>query len=171
MRSCKTCGTEKPLSDYYAHERYRGGRKPTCKACEIASQAEYQRRPEVRDRRNEWSRQNRVRTPEELLRQRLWSWYRLTIEGYEALLASQSARCAICKTDEPGGRGRWHVDHDHACCSGSRSCGECVRGLLCSRCNPLLGMARDDTRTLRAAIAYLDNDNAAMSAMGAIGEG
>jgi hypothetical protein len=31
-----------------------------------------------------------------------------------------------------------------------------VRGLLCSRCNPMIGYAQHDVAVLRAAISYLD---------------
>ncbi|MFY1687280.1 endonuclease domain-containing protein [Plantactinospora sp. WMMB782] len=85
---------------------------------------------------------DRVRA--ERLKQRrdnLAARYSITIEQYAALLAHQGYVCAFCQ----GAKGRngkaLHVDHDHACCPypegrGSlRSCGRCVRGLLCSRCN------------------------------------
>jgi hypothetical protein len=73
--------------------------------------------------------------------------YGLTVEQYEALLERQAGRCAICRTDEPGGRGNWHVDHCHE--------SNAVRGLLCATCNVGLGMFRDDPTRLAAAIAYL----------------
>jgi len=73
--------------------------------------------------------------------------YGVTPEQYAALLARQEGRCAICQTDQPGGKGSWHVDHDHA--TGG------VRGLLCSQCNLMLGHARDDPARLRAALEYL----------------
>jgi hypothetical protein len=33
------------------------------------------------------------------------------------------------------------TDHDHECCPGRRSCGHCVRGVVCATCNSLLTVA------------------------------
>jgi len=62
------------------------------------------------------------------------------------------ATCAIChKTGLLG------LDHDHACCPGSKqTCGKCFRGLLCNRCNGLLGFASDDPVLLRKMADYLE---------------
>jgi hypothetical protein len=82
--------------------------------------------------------------------------YKLTPDDFDALMARQGGGCAICGA-KPGPGARLHVDHDHLCCPGrGRSCGKCVRGLLCVDCNVMIGLAKDDTSTLRAAIAYLD---------------
>src|ERR1019366_1513082 len=81
----------------------------------------------------------------------------MTIEDYDRLFEAQGGRCATCGTDRPGGRSatRFHVDHDHACCSGaSAACGKCVRGLLCNKCNHALGLARDDPVILRSLAEY-----------------
>lgn len=73
-----------------------------------------------------------------------------------ALLAQQGGTCAVCGTESAGTKsGAWHVDHDHTCCPGRTTCGECIRGLLCNRCNVMLGMALDNPETLAAAITYL----------------
>jgi hypothetical protein len=81
--------------------------------------------------------------------------YKLTPDDYDALLAKQGGGCAICGS-KPDGKVRLHVDHDHACCPDKKtSCGECVRGLLCHRCNPMLGLANDNQATLHKAIVYL----------------
>lgn len=85
--------------------------------------------------------------------------FSLSIEYYERILQLQDGLCAICGTDRPGGKSEWHVDHDHSCCPGKRSCGKCVRGLLCLQCNHLLGNAKDDVSILMAAAHYLKGGN------------
>lgn len=76
-------------------------------------------------------------------------------DDIRTLFASQADRCAICKSDDPRARG-WHIDHDHSCCpENGRSCGKCVRAILCGRCNVGLGMFGDDPTTLLAAANYL----------------
>lgn len=84
----------------------------------------------------------------------LKSRYGITSERYVAMLAEQGGRCAICKGES--GQRAFHVDHDHACCSGGKSCGACVRALLCGRCNVGIGQFRESPELLRAAIAYLE---------------
>lgn len=62
--------------------------------------------------------------------------------------------CQICGKSEPTEAG-WQVDHDHSCCPGAFTCGRCVRGLLCARCNLLIGKAQDNPGILLAAAEYL----------------
>lgn len=62
-------------------------------------------------------------------------------------------RCDIC--DSPPDLRSLHVDHDHKCCPGSGSCGDCVRGLLCGDCNLSIGKLGDNPDTLERAAAYL----------------
>lgn len=82
--------------------------------------------------------------------------YSITPEEFEAMLDSQGGVCAVCGTDSPGGRGNFHVDHDHECCPGTaNSCGQCIRGLLCHACNIMLGNAGDSAERLLAGAAYL----------------
>lgn len=54
------------------------------------------------------------------------------------LIAGEALACEICR--RPFGE-RWSratIDHDHRCCGGKRSCGSCVRGILCTTCNTAL---------------------------------
>jgi len=62
---------------------------------------------------------------------RLWDNYKLTIEQYDAILQYQGGVCYACLQSEPVKGRRLAVDHHHST--------GLVRGLLCSRCNPVLG--------------------------------
>jgi hypothetical protein len=81
--------------------------------------------------------------------------YGIDADQYRALLELQDGKCAIC-FDCPENRAL-SVDHNHDCCPGSTSCGKCVRRLLCSRCNSMLGMAQDNASLLLLASQYLDD--------------
>lgn len=75
--------------------------------------------------------------------------YGITVEQYDEMLAKQGGCCAICG-DLPGSTKRkFHVDHDHQ--TGR------VRGILCMRCNLVLGYAKETPAVLSAAILYLEN--------------
>ena len=82
--------------------------------------------------------------------------YGITLNRYEQLLGEQGGACRICGKANRNGD-RLSVDHDHACCPGRKSCGACVRGLLCHACNQGLGKFVDSPLLLRAAAAYLES--------------
>jgi hypothetical protein len=78
--------------------------------------------------------------------------YGITLDEYDRMVEERGGRCDICgQVPEK----RLHVDHDHSCCPGRNSCGNCIRGLLCSRCSLTLGAFHDDIELLRSAIIYL----------------
>lgn len=115
--TCVACG-ERPQSS-------KGGGKyrPTCRSCHTG-------RFGISERR---------KTPAE----RRLARYGISPEEYEARLADQDGRCAICTevTAPPD------VDHCHA--TGR------VRGLLCRRCNLALGKFKDDPAIIERALDYL----------------
>lgn len=57
--------------------------------------------------------------------------HHLPWDTYLGLLAGG---CGVC-----GRRDKIRIDHDHSCCPGGRSCGKCIRGLLCDFHNMLAG--------------------------------
>jgi len=78
--------------------------------------------------------------------------YGLSEERLKEMLEEQKGLCAICQVAMTTP----NIDHDHACCPKNESCGDCVRGLLCSRCNKGLGNFLDNPQLLLAAVSYLN---------------
>lgn len=73
--------------------------------------------------------------------------YGLESEDILTLLESQQNKCPICLEDLI----KFNIDHDHK--TGA------VRGILCHKCNPGLGLFDDHIETLKRAIRYLEGTN------------
>jgi len=148
---CKECRKTSSLKSH------RGGkRKPKCtlEGCDTPNYAgnlckmhyERQRRTGSPTLKN-YGREKYNNQPYEKVRaNHLRLRYGITIEQYEEMAKNG---CEIC-----GRRGfKWkklHVDHDHNCCPVPRypngatmyhkTCGKCIRGILCDRCNGTVGL-------------------------------
>ena len=96
---------------------------------------------------------------------KLKSRYNISLEIYENLMILQEHKCAICKKpfieNESDLNGfaiqleSPRIDHNHNCCGNGSSCGQCVRGLLCGRCNIGIAHFNDDILILQNAINYI----------------
>lgn len=106
---------------------------------------------ELRKRNNEIKKRQFAENPERHRWAGIYKKYKLTKQMYLDLLEQQGGTCAICKN--PPKKNWLAVDHNHACCPGIKSCGNCVRGLLCGSCNSFLGRVKENPITL---IAYLE---------------
>jgi hypothetical protein len=169
-KRCNACGQIKSIDEFWVRKsgKDKGYALSYCKACGTAQMRErYRQDPE---RMRERSRIYRDTHPDfaERNRQQSRQWasanrekiqasgrqYRcgITPAEYERMLEEQKGICAIC------GKGvTLHIDHDHACCPSDkkRTCGRCIRGLLCGACNQGLGFFKDNPDLLLAAIDYL----------------
>lgn len=82
--------------------------------------------------------------------------YAFTAERYAELLAEQGGVCAICGMS-PSDSSPLQIDHDHGCCKRqNKSCGRCVRGLLCKLCNTGIALLCERPEILLRAIEYLN---------------
>lgn len=126
-RVCTRCGITKPSTEFYPSDRL------SCKECCKAKGQEWRKRnPEGYKRQKENAALRRM-------------GFNRTM--YDAMLLKQIGCCAICSKPAPQGK-RLVIDHCH-------TAGK-VRGLLCSRCNLMIGLAKDSAKILRSAARYLE---------------
>jgi hypothetical protein len=84
--------------------------------------------------------------------------YKMTLDTF---LKRSANGCEICGNKPER---NLHVDHDHNCCNGRKSCGKCVRGIICNRCNTAVdkmedGLMRADYPEYEAIKQYLEEYN------------
>lgn len=144
-RVCPTCGSEK---SYYADE-CRACAKQRARTAAACIECGAERASRQKGQRCWPCHRARIQQRAEVK----LGMYGLTRAERRTLEEAQGHACAICGRPESalhqsGSRRRLCVDHDHA--TGA------VRGLLCSRCNLVLGRMGDDSDLLRRAADYLD---------------
>lgn len=143
-RVCSTCKKETSVSDFTRDPRRKSGYASQCKPCKrLYDNARYKaNRLNIRQRQREYNLERN---------------YGMSQADYEALLVKQGGCCAICGAGsgwihrQSGKPKRLAVDHDHK--TGR------VRGLLCDRCNTILGKAEDSPDLLIKASDYLMHPN------------
>jgi hypothetical protein len=133
-KACSQCDTCKPLDEFRA-------RASECNQCNRSRQSEsYHRRPDSH---------HRARVAQ------LWSLYRLREEDYLRMKADQSNLCPVCGDELPADLSAI-VDHDHNCCPETKTCGVCVRALLHTRCNTLVGYVEKQPAHVQRALSYIE---------------
>jgi len=142
-RRCPQCGEVKDIKEDFPERNTSNSPAPYCKPCQREWGRAY--RAANKEKLNgQWriQREGRIQRDPEKVALQEWTaylkcYYRISPEDYGQMLEEQGGVCGICGK-APAGK-RLAVDHDRRCCPGKRSCGECVRGLLCGSCNPKLG--------------------------------
>ncbi len=140
MKKCTKCGTEYEATreNFYANKRHKGGLASSCKNCKYVLSRKYEKTRKGRASRKMTKRKHLLRT-----------LYNMSLVEYQQMFDAQGGACAICYSTQSSKL--LAVDHCHE--TGK------IRGLLCSKCNMMLGQVNDDSATLRSAANYLDKFN------------
>jgi hypothetical protein len=85
--------------------------------------------------------------------------YGIDENQYDLMLEKNNGGCHVCgKTKQENGGKNLSIDHDHLCCPGKKSCGSCVRGLLCDNCNRAMGLLKDNPELASNLVVYMKNN-------------
>lgn len=140
-RICTKCNLEKDLDLFAKGRNYKDGRRGICKRCHTDYVIDYyNKNPEKKKLKNAMNSGNDAN----------WKRHHIPQEKYLEMLSKYDNKCYACKN-----RLATNIDHDHDCCPGNRSCGKCVRGILCHNCNTALGLMKDSKEDLKKLIEYL----------------
>lgn len=135
MKFCKKCNEEKDEEFFGKNSKSKDGLSYSCKKCEVKRIREVQNKnPE----KYEYSHNTTIKR------------HGLTIDQYNNLYNKYSGKCWICKVEKCE-----VIDHNHNCCKSAYSCGTCVRGLLCQKCNQAIGLLGENKDTIFSILEYL----------------
>jgi len=146
--TCSIHNCEMTKRSFFDRSRNHRRIQMRCKQCHCTTQKKiYRKNPE---KQRAYKRKYAQENPEKVKNTELWKRFRIRLVDFNKLLSNQKGRCGICLSNKPGGKGTWHVDHDHTT--------DKVRGLLCHNCNLGLGHFKDDPECCKLAANYLESN-------------
>lgn len=134
-------------------------KKKACKGCESTTRKLSYPGPRCLSCHRNYKKEVKARSHSS----RMQKLYALSDGEYDALYEAQGGMCYTCGpwTGNRGLSKKLSVDHDHSCCPAPPICGQCIRGLICSRCNSFIGEVGDSAghaiARLEQYINYLKN--------------
>jgi len=131
---CGKCKIPKPLDEFHKHRNGKYGVDGRCKECNNLH------------RRNKYA--NDVQYKERAYRRGRKNLYNLNDVELDKLLIITN--CEICGNKFKSKRDK-HIDHNH-------NTGK-VRGVLCNRCNTMLGYFENNLHLVDNIITYLNKDS------------
>ena len=135
-QTCTQCNCTKSSEDFYKRKSRPGGRQThsECKDCFKARVTKrYQSDP---DRINDL---------------RACAVYGITIDQLTDMRKQANGICQACERPGEGQFKRLVIDHDHE--TGK------VRGLICQKCNTVLGLVKDNINTLQNLAQFIKDKN------------
>lgn len=138
---CSRCKTIKNISEFSKNRGRKGDLRCWCRQCANKYQ---------RDRRKTIPKEVKYKKDRE---QNLWYKYGLSITEYNYRFNEQNGYCPICGKHQSELKKALVVDHNHI--TGR------VRGLLCGKCNSVLGYFDADNKNFELfinAVDYLKGD-------------
>lgn len=142
-KRCKVCEKLKCLDNFYRDKRFKNTTTTECKMCYGKRVKEW--KEAHKDQVTAGAAWYYKKSEQKRRRYHLKKVYSLTEAQYSEMRDRQHGACAICGivSQKP-----LHIDHDH-------STGK-VRALLCTKCNSMLGYAKDSVEMLKKGIEYLE---------------
>jgi hypothetical protein len=145
------CKQERPLGDFPRSKNRKDGHGTRCKTCQREYSKQWYKRN--RAKRNEQTKTYYQQNERQFRENAYRSKYGIGVEDYERMVEEQKGVCALCSKPEAAKDGRsgrvrrLAVDHCHET--------EKVRGLLCYRCNHLIGCLGDNLEAAERLVRYM----------------
>jgi hypothetical protein len=133
MKTCTKCGETKALTEFYKRKDRPSGVNSHCKVCQKKMMtARYNKDPEY------------VADLQAARR------YGITLKDVQDMREAAQGVCQCCGRTDTNKYKRLVIDHCHR--TGK------VRGLICQRCNSILGYCDDNILTLQNLVEYISSN-------------